>query len=79
VVLPTIMPSTLRRRAIATTSSSWVSVRSGAILISTGVAPAFRLTRSRTSTTRAVSSSNTLPCWRSRRPGVLGDDMLQVK
>ena len=41
VVLATIMPSTLRERAICTTSSSSARLRSGAILSSTGESPAF--------------------------------------
>ena len=39
VVLPTIMPSTRRRRAAPTTSSSSLKVRSGAILMRSGVRP----------------------------------------
>ena len=60
VVLPTIMPSTRCLRAMPTTSSSSDSVRSGAILSSTGVGPARGRTRSRASITRASSSSSAL-------------------
>ena len=60
MVLPTTMPSTRCRRAAPTTSSSSLSERSGAILISTGVVPALRLMRARASITRDSSSSKHL-------------------
>ena len=54
------MPSTRRLRATPTTSSSSASVRSGAILSSTGVGPARGARASRASTTRASRSSSAL-------------------
>ena len=79
VVLATIMPSTWRERAICTTSSSSLRLRSGAIFSSTGESPAFWRTRSRASITFARRSSRAAACCRLRRPGVFGDDTLTVK
>src|SRR4051812_16394450 len=72
VVFDTIMPSTRRERATCTTSSSWARLRSGAILSSTGVAPAPSRTRSRASITLARGSSGSAPSRRLRRPRAAG-------
>ncbi len=78
VVLPTIMPSTRRERAMPTTSSRSGNDRSGAIFSSTGVGPACGATRSRASITRAKRSSSMAACCSCVEPGVLGEEMLTV-
>ena len=73
------MPSMRWRRATPTTSSRSPSVRSGAILSSSGVARAPSAARSRASITRASRSSSAAACCRLRRPGVFGDETLTVR
>ena len=78
VVLPTIMPSTRRDRAMPTTSSRSDSVRSGAIFRQHRHRTGLRCARSRASMTRTSRSSSTAACCMVRRPGVLGEEMLTV-
>ena len=71
VVLPTIsasIPASIAARAI---SSICAGSRSGATLRNSGVVP-------RAAAERASKSVSAAPCWRSRRPGVLGELMLIV-
>ena len=72
VVLPTIMPSTRCRRATPTTSSSSVRVRSGAILISTGVGAGAAAHARRAHPRRARADRRTLRLLQVAQAGRVG-------
>jgi len=78
VVLATIMPSTRRERAMCTTSSSSLRLRSGAIFSSTGESPAFAApVRARRSLGQEIVECRRL--LQIAQAGVFGDETLTVK
>ena len=79
VVFETISPSICLERAHLTISSSSASVRSGAIFKSTGLRANTSDALSRAARTRARRSSRAPARCKSRKPGVLGDEILIVK